>query len=151
MGYRRIHAAFNFQREVGEINVFGADVSSLLDASPQLKFWHLEWFHQPEGELFPGFTAVALVVLLLIHWLWTSKRDRRVPRACVVLLLGAVTFIGIAVSALVVGPWSFTVGKTTLMSVRVVSKPLSIGVLLFILALALEPRASPRRFGGDRR
>jgi hypothetical protein len=139
-GYRRIHAAFSFQRGVGEINVFGADVSSLLDASPLLKFWHLERFHQPEGELFPGFTAIALVVLLLIHWLWTSRPEARTPRTCVVLLLGAVTFIGIALSALIVGPWSITVGRTTLMSVRVVSKPLSIGVLLFILALALEPR-----------
>ena len=139
-GYRRIHAAFSFQRGAGEINVFGADVSSLLDASPLLKFWHLERFHQPEGELFPGFTAIALVVLLLIHWLWTSKPAARVPRTCVVLLLGAVTFIGIALSALIVGPWAITVGRSTLLSVRVVSKPLSIGVLLFILALALEPR-----------
>ena len=141
-GYRRIHAAFSFQRDVAEINVFGADVSSLLDAAKELKFWRLDRFHQPEGELFPGFTAVALVVLLLIHWLWTSKRDERAPRACLVLLVAAVTFIGIAVSALVVGPWSITVGNTTLVSVRVVSKPLSIGVLLFILALAFEPRLS---------
>jgi hypothetical protein len=140
LGYRRIHAAFSFQRDVGEINVFGADVASLLDASPQLRFWHLEKFHQPEGELFPGFTAVALVVLLLIHWLWTSKRGARVSRTCLTLLLGAVAFIGIALSALIVGPWSITVGQTMLMSVRVVSKPLSIGVLLFVLALAFEPR-----------
>ena len=139
-GYRRIHAAFNFQRGAGEIGVFGADVSSLLDASPLLRFWRLEKFHQPEGELFPGFTAIALVVLLLIHWLWTSKPESRVPRTCVVLLLGAVTFIGIALSALLVGPWAITMGGSTLLSVRVVSKPLSIGVLLFILALALEPR-----------
>jgi F5/8 type C domain len=113
---------------------------SLLDASPLLKFWHLEKFHQAEGELFPGFTAMALVGLLLIHWLWTSKPEARVPRTCVVLLLGAVAFIGIALSALIVGPWAITVGRTTLLSVRVVSKPLSVGVLLFILALALEPR-----------
>ena len=139
-GYRRIHAAFSFQRGVGEINVFGADVSSLLDASPLLRFWSLERFHQPEGELFPGFTAIALVVLLLIHWLWTSKPESRVPRTCVVLLLGAVAFIGIALSALLVGPWAITMGRSTLLSVRVVSKPLSIGVLLFILALAFEPR-----------
>ena len=139
-GYRRIHAAFSFQRGVSEINVFGADVSSLLDASPLLKFWHLQRFHQPEGELFPGFTAVALVVLLVIHWLWTSKPEARVPRTCAVLLLGAVTFIGVALSALIVGPWAITIGGTTLISVRVVSRPLSIGLLLFLLALALEPR-----------
>ncbi|MEO8259635.1 MAG: discoidin domain-containing protein [Acidobacteriota bacterium] len=138
--YRRIHAAFSFQRGAGEINVFGADVSSLLDASPLLRFWRLDRFHQPEGELFPGFTAIALVALLLIHWLWTSKPESRVPRTCAVLLSAAVIFIGIALSALLVGPWAVTVGGSTLLSVRVVSKPLSIGVLLLILALALEPR-----------
>jgi hypothetical protein len=63
-----------------------------------------------------------------------------VPRTCIVLLSAAVVFIGIALSALLVGPWAITVGRSTLLSVRVVSKPLSIGVLLFILALAFEPR-----------
>jgi hypothetical protein len=138
--YRRVHASLGLQRDVAGINVFGADVVSLLDASPLLKFWHLQKFHQPEGELFPGFTAAALVLLLVVHWLWTSKPSGRVPRACLVLLVGAVTFIGIAVSALVVGPWSVHIGKLTLVSVRLVSKPLSVGVLLFVVALALEPR-----------
>ncbi len=138
--YRRIHTLFGLQRDLGEINLFGADVASLLDASPLLKFWHLRRFHQPEGELFPGFTAAGLVVLLLMHWLWTSKRAGRVPATCVALLVGAVGFIGVALSALVVGPWSIAIGKMMLVSVRVVSKPLSIGVLLFVLALAFEPR-----------
>ncbi len=138
--YRRIHAAYSFQRDLAEINLFAADVASLLDASPLLKFWHLRKFHQPEGELFPGFTAAGLVVLLFIHWLWTSERAARVPRACVVLLAGAITFIGIAMSALLIGPWSIAIGKITLVSVRIVNKPLSIGVLFFVLALGLEPR-----------
>jgi hypothetical protein len=138
--YRRIHSAFGFQRDLGEINAFGADMVSLLDASPLLKFWHLQRFHQAEGELFPGFTAAALVLLLMIHWLWSAKPRVRVPRACLVLLVGAVTFIGIAVSALLVGPWSIHIGRHTLVSVRIVNKPLSLGVLLFVLALALEPR-----------
>src|ERR1700682_4327233 len=86
--YRRIHTAFGFERGIGEINVFAADLVSLLDASPLLKFWHLQKFHQPEGELFPGFTAAALVLLLVIHWLWTSRHGGRVPRACLALLVG---------------------------------------------------------------
>src|ERR1700682_3060024 len=95
--YRRIHTAFGFERGIGEINVFAADLVSLLDASPLLKFWHLQKFHQPEGELFPGFTAAALLLVLMIHWLWTSTPGRR-PRAGLTLLMVAVTFIGIAVS-----------------------------------------------------
>src|SRR6185503_13331166 len=38
--YRRIHASFDFQRDLGEVSGFGADVMSLLDASSLLKFWH---------------------------------------------------------------------------------------------------------------
>jgi hypothetical protein len=139
-GYRRIHSAFNFQRVVAEVGTYGADVTSLVDASPQLKFWHLEAFHQPEGELFPGLTAVVLVFLLAVHWLWTSDPIRRSPRSIVWLLLGSLVFIGVAISAVAVGPWSVRFGDTTLLSVRVISKPLSIGVLLFAAAVALVPR-----------
>ncbi len=137
--YRRIHAAFGFQRYVGEINVFGADLTSFLDASPLLRFWHLQRFHRPEGELFPGFTAAALLLLLMIHWLWTSKPAGRLPRACLVLLLGAVTFIGIAGEHALTSsvPWSIRHRwKHILLSVHFVSKPLLVGVLLFGLNTA---------------
>jgi hypothetical protein len=139
-GYRRIHDAYGFQRDLGEVNFFGADVTSLLDISPLSKFWNLHAFHQAEGELFPGLTASLLVLLVIIQWLWRSERDKRAPRTCLVLLVAAIAFIGVALSAMLLGPWTITVGGVTLVSVRVVSKPLSIGVLLFIAALALEPR-----------
>ncbi len=139
-GYHRIHDTYGFQRDLGEVNFFGADVVSLLDISPLSKFWHLHSFHQAEGELFPGLTASLLVLLVVIQWLWTSERDKRAPRACLVLLIAAIAFIGVALSAMLFGPWTITIAGTTLVSVRVVSKPLSIGVLLFIAALALEPR-----------
>ena len=42
------------------------------------------------------------------------------------------------------GAWAITIGQTTLVSVRVASKPLSIGVMLFVAALALEPRFAGR-------
>ena len=87
--YRRIHSAFSFQRDLGEVNGFGADVTSLLDASPLLKFWTLRSFHQPEGELFPGFTAALLVLLLVIHVCWRSERVMRVPRVAMLLLAAA--------------------------------------------------------------
>jgi hypothetical protein len=138
--YRRIHTAFGFQRELGVIRVFGADVASLLDASPLLKFWHLQRFHQPEGELFPGFTAAALLLLLLIHWLWGSRRVA--PRACLALMAGAVAFIGVSLSVWLVGPWSIHIRKHALVSVHFVGKPLRIGVILFVLALVLEPRVA---------
>jgi hypothetical protein len=137
--YRRIHAGFGFQRSVDDISVFGADLMSLLDASPLLRFWHLQKFHQPEGELFPGFTAAALLLLFVIHSLWTSKPGGRAPRACLALLVVAVTFIGIAVSTVLVGPWTIRSRRHILLSVHSVGKPLSVGVLFLVLALALEP------------
>jgi hypothetical protein len=140
--YRRIHAAFGFHRDLGVISEFGADGVSFLDASPLLKFWHLQRFHQPEGELFPGFTAAALLLLLIVHWLWSPRPVARVPRACLALLLGAVTYVGIAVSVLLLGPWAIHIRKHTLVSAHFVSKPLAIGVILLVLALALDPRFS---------
>jgi ABC-type tungstate transport system substrate-binding protein len=140
--YRRIHTAYGFQRGIGEVNLFGADLVSLLDASPLLKFWNLRAFHQPEGELFPGLTAPVLVLAAITGWLWSSKPAARTSRTCLSLLLASLLFIGIALSAVLHGPWVLTMGKVTVLSVRVVSKPLSIGVLLFLIALAFEPRFS---------
>ena len=140
--YRRIHAAFNFQRNLGEVSAFSADVMSLLDASPLLKFWNLHSFHQAEGELFPGATAAVLILLLAIHWLWSAKRLRRPPRAMLVAFAGSVLFTAVAVSALVIGPWSLQIGGMTLLSVRVISKPLSVGVMLLVLAVVLLPPVS---------
>ena len=138
--YRRIHLAFSFQRDLGEVNGFGADVTSLLDASPLLKFWKLQSFHQPEGELFPGFTAALLVLLLVIHVCWRSERVMRVPRVAILLLVGAAVFVAIGLSSLLVGGWALVIGTLTLVSVRVASKPLSIGVMLLAAALTLIPR-----------
>jgi F5/8 type C domain len=138
--YRQVHAAYGFTRDVGEVNFFGADMTSLLDASPLMRFWRVQGFHQAEGELFPGVTAALLVLLVLVQWLWRSKAAGRASRACLVLLVGAIAFIGVALSPLVIGPWALKIGRTTLLSVRLVGKPLSLGVLLFVLALAFEPR-----------
>lgn len=140
--YRRIHAGFGFTRDVGEIGTFGADVLSLLDASPLLKFWHLRAFHQAEGELFPGFTAALLVLLLLGTWLWKSEWTMRLSRVTAVLLIGSAAMIGVALSGVVLGPWAIAIGKTTLVSVRVVSKPFSIGLLLLALAVLTVPRVA---------
>ena len=144
--YRRIHSAIAFQRNPWDVSAFGADVTSLLDASPLLKFWTLRSFHRAEGELFPGFTAALLVLLLLGHWFWTAGRAARVPRTALILLVGAIAFLGVALSALILGPWSIVVGHTNLLSVRVVSKPFGAGALLLLGALVMTTKlAGPWR------
>lgn len=140
--YRRIHSALSFQRGAGEVATFGADVASLVDTSPLLAFWQLHAFHRPEGELFPGFTAAALVLALALHWLWTTNRGLKLPRTAILLLLGSAVFTAVALSARIAGPWSIGFGRTTLVSVRVASKPLSAGVLLFAAGVAFLPGMS---------
>src|SRR5204863_457850 len=74
--YREIHAAYHLQRGGGEIDAFGADLTSFLDSSPLVAFWNrLSILHRPEGELFPGLTAVVLVAIAGCVWI------RRAPRA----------------------------------------------------------------------
>jgi len=70
--YRDVHAAFGFRRDASEIAVYSADVASLLSASPLIRFWKVDVFHSPEGALFPGLTAMALVALALGLWLWRA-------------------------------------------------------------------------------
>jgi len=138
--YRRIHAGFGFTRDAGEIGNFGADVMSLLDASPLLKFWRLDAFHQAEGELFPGFTAALLVLVFFGAWLRKSDRTARPPRVTILLLTASAAMIAVALSAVVFGPWAITIGKTTVVSVKVITKPFSIGLLLLAMAVMTIPR-----------
>lgn len=140
--YSHILARFGMRRDSRAAESFGADLASLLDASPQLAFWHFDIWHQPEGELFPGLTAVLLVLLAIVLWLWRSRTAGERSRTCLVLLSCAVAFIAIALTPLVVGPWSLTIASVKLLSVGVVSKPLSIGVVLFLVALGFDPRFS---------
>lgn len=138
--YRQVHTSFGFQRDVGQINLISADLTSLLDASPLLRFWNLQSFHQAEGELFPGLTAPLLVILVVMRWFWSDERVTLARRACLVLLAGSLTFVAVALSALIIGPWAIQLAGGALVSVRDVARPLFIGVLLFAAALAVEPR-----------
>lgn len=138
--YRAIHERHGLQRDFGEIDGFGADLTSFLDASPLLKFWKLPvLFHRPEGELFPGAVAVLLVVVAVLVRFFALRAGRR-ARATAVLLAVAIVFATIALSASLAGPWSLTIAGRTLLSVTLVAKPLSIACIALLLALACEPR-----------
>ncbi len=138
--YRRVHAALNFQRDFGVVNEFGADVTALLDASPLLRFWHVQGFHRAEGELFPGVTAAVLVLLLVVGWLWKADPNRRPSPFVQTLLAASVLFIGVGLTSMLFGPWAIRIGRLTLLSVRYAGRPLRIGVILFAIAMALLPR-----------
>ena len=52
---------YGFQRSIGEIRAFSADIASLLSASEDLLVWGwVRVFQRPESNLFPGLTIVLL-------------------------------------------------------------------------------------------
>jgi len=138
--FRRVHGLFGFHRNFLEITGFSADVTALLDCSPLLKFWRLQWFHTGEGDLFPGSIAPLLVLLLIVTWFRAPRLYARVPRACLTLLLASIAFVAVAFSAILIGPWAVRIGHLTLVTVGTFTKPLSMAILLFFIALAFEPR-----------
>ena len=73
--YRTTHALYGFERLPGEIASFGADVTSLLYASPHLTFWSGLTVHErPEGELFPGVGVLLLIAIVAAISLTMRKR-----------------------------------------------------------------------------
>ncbi len=138
--YRQIHAAFGLRRGFGDAEFFGADLTALLDASPLLRFWKLSAFHRPEGELFPGLTACLLVALVLVVALWTAPRPDGHSKLFKTLLAVSVVLVVVALSPHLFGPWSLSIAGVKLLSVAASGKPLSLGLLSFAVAMALEPR-----------
>jgi hypothetical protein len=85
-------------------------------------------------------TAALLVLVLGVYAFWRSDRVMRMPRAAMALLFAAAIFVAAGLSSLLTGGWAIVVGTFTVLSVRVASKPLSIGVMLFVAALLMIPR-----------
>ena len=96
--YRSVHDGLGFTRGVEEIVGYSADLSGVFSASPHLVFWgFLEGLRQPEGQLFPGLTVVAMTGLALWRSDWRSDEPmsaawrlvRRLLWSLAVLLLAA--------------------------------------------------------------
>ena len=139
--YREVQAALNLERGFGEIADFGADLAGVLDASPLEAVWgRVHVFHRPEGELYPGLTICVLVAIVIVLWLRRLPALTRTPRLSAVLLVSSIACTAIALSALTIGPWSIAASGVKLLSVGVVSKPLSFGLLFFVLAIVVDPR-----------
>ena len=60
--YRQVHEFLGLERPLSEIERYSADVTGLFSASSHLVTWGwLDWFTQPEGQLFPGITVVLVI------------------------------------------------------------------------------------------
>jgi hypothetical protein len=137
--YQAVHAAYGFERGIGEVRFFSADVAALFCASADLEFWG--WLRvacRAEGELFPGFTVPAIVILAIVGMLAPGSDGGRGSRLLTlsarVLLLFALVNAAIALVVAVNGPFRVSVGPIRLSSSSV-AKPVLLAVVAFVLGL----------------
>jgi hypothetical protein len=169
--YASVHAAHGFERSLGEIRAYSADVAAVLCAPTSLTFWG--WIRvacRGEGELFPG---VALFVLCAaaMFYVISGRPEGRSPRAaigtadvslerrggplgpplrwiCLALLAVATLYALIVGSVIIAGPWSIDAGVVAI-SATDIDKPLLVAIFAAVAALlvslgahGLAPRGS---------
>jgi hypothetical protein len=144
-GYWKIHDALGLSRSINDIESLSADMTAVFAASPDSLVWHsLSRWSRPEGELFPGLICVVLVVAAIALAV-VRFRSRPDPEAAgwrvarmIAATLGSL-FLAIAISLHVLGPWKWSVGSATIVSVAGIDKPLSIASFLFVCAFLTLP------------
>ncbi|HEY2150985.1 MAG TPA: discoidin domain-containing protein [Vicinamibacterales bacterium] len=145
LGYRKIHDALGLSRSINEIESLSADMTAVFAASPDSLVWHsLSRWSRPEGELFPGLICLVLVVaaIALAVVRFRSRPDPEAagwPAARMITATLGSLFLAIAISAHVVGPWRWTIGSATIVSVAGSDKPLSIAAFLFLCTFVTLP------------
>lgn len=144
--YRAVHAELGLSRTITEIEALSADLTGLVTPPEMLAFWNTAPAGgHPEGALFPGVTAVALVVLAVARRPAAAATEpspwrARLRRTLAVL---AVLIAGLAVVAAITGPLVLRLGPLTA-SVSALYKPLSLATLCIAAWAALSPRLADR-------
>ena len=139
--YRQAHQALGLSRTITEIEQLSADVAGLVTPPVALAFWNTSRpASHAEAALFPGLTAVAVIVLglLMVQPTPGGQADtwRRVRRVCAGL---AMVLAAVGVLATFIGP--FAIGSGPLrVSVGDLYKPLSLAAVFALIALAGSPR-----------
>jgi hypothetical protein len=144
--YLEVHRGFGFRRGIGEIVAFSADITALISGPPHLAVWGgVLREPAPEAQLFPGLTVIVLIACAL---LWTRAAPRPVAAGIDPpwrrwlrrgLLTAAIVATIVAIALPILGAWKLELFGTTL-SVRRISRPISIAVLLWLLTLAQSNR-----------
>ncbi len=139
--YQRVHDALGLRRTAMEIEGYSADLTGLLSGSTHLTLWGgFDWFHQAEGQLFPGLTVVVLmgIVLLRVRW-WPPGPEPIVLRVIrVVVTTTAALFTAGLAYRFAVGPWELApLGWKVAMNRPDQAIPQT--VLACVVALVLSP------------
>ena len=79
--YRHVHSALGLGRQAGEIARFSASAASFTHASPMLRFWPTTAVPTQEDYLFPGVTALLLIVLAGVGAVWKRLASELTPAA----------------------------------------------------------------------
>ena len=111
--YREVHALYGLEWQLDTIRRLSADVASVVNASPLLSLWgHLRVFPKPEGDLFTGFTVVAIVAISICVLVWRRRshaaRADASPRSAFVFYILAT----LAMFLLALGPSPTWMGRT---------------------------------------
>lgn len=144
VGYDHIlRDTYGFSRGIGEIRSFSADVGSLLDASPDLRLWGwLHVVHTPEGQLFPGLTITALVIILV-----TIARPFQARAGTTGALTGLrwglggalVVLTTAAAMPMIYGRWRLSIGGERLVSISRPDEPATLALIVGLAWLATLP------------
>jgi hypothetical protein len=131
VGFWQIHRRYGFGRPLYDIVTLSADLTSFVTASPLIALWG--WtgtLNGAERQLFPGLTAVALVVAAAVVAVRRMPREERRTLDAVAIAFGAIAiaFVAVAVAAAVFGPRRLTLGPIVL-TVGAPFKPLSIAIV----------------------
>jgi len=140
-GYLKWQGAYGFRRWPEEIQAFSPDVASLLSASGNLRLWGwLNVIERPESQLFPGLTPGVLILAgVVLAWIAAARTGIHRLRTSRILFLLAASVGMVAASPTLLGPWRIELFGIRLLSVSTTQKPLSLAILLAILASAVHP------------
>ena len=139
-GYSTIQTREGLSRSIDEIDFYGADVAGLITPS-SITTVYPNWHPWPTSEenLFPGVVLLGLSAVLV--W-WTIRqpveRDRWRPATVGLSVIG-LTFVAIAVSVWILGPWSVRAGPLRVGAAQT-HKPLMIAFIAWCLAALTSRR-----------
>jgi F5/8 type C domain-containing protein len=135
--YLRLHEQLALRRGSLEILQFSADVSALAAVPPLSLASRLLPPGNAEGQLFPGFTVVALVGLAALASFARSGHESAARRRAK-LLFGGLACVGAGLSLLALFgyPWVLRVGDRTIISVTTAVKPLTTAIWCAVFAVA---------------
>jgi len=143
--YVVVHGRNGFERSLGEIEAYSADVAAVLCAPSDLTVWG--WLRvacKGEGELFPGLVVAALWAVACVQRMLrfrastVLKGSRWLDRLARFVLGVGVLYLAIVASVVLIGPWRIDWGFLHA-SVSSIRKPSLVAITCLVIAFLLSP------------